>query len=243
MNEPPSNNSSQEEATKLPSISESFERYDLTGDKVGKWTVSARQRLVDFIHRVIKFGRSAKDTKLPGTDESLGEKAANIPGKGVTFLEASIEKTSVDNQLKTSQTETEFFKQELIKEQIAKLKVERRGQQLANLEREIEIQERIKEITNGRTDVNITWDEDEPIVIVGNVEGLQPYQQKEPETIESLDISVRVLNLLNKIGIRYISDLQQCSADELLCQKGFGIATLNEVRDALSHADCKLRDD
>ena len=143
-----------ESHSKMPHNSQSFERYDLTGNRIRMWTIAARRALASTFRRLVRIGNVASETQLPGTEEKLGDKAVKVPGKGVEFLEAHIEKAPIENQLKSAQTQTEFLKQELIREQIDNTREDTRAKKLNNAAREVEIRERLEEITIGKTIAN-----------------------------------------------------------------------------------------
>lgn len=147
-----------------------FQRVDLTGSRIRRWTTRARETLASALQRIVDGIKRGGDTQLPGSDETIERTIKRAPAKGVKFIESKLDQTNVENQLKSAQAETEFLKQELLREQVAKTQAETRGQQLSNVERELEIRSRIAEITDGRTDIQLVWDDDEsPILIVGNL--------------------------------------------------------------------------
>ncbi len=157
-------------------LSESYERYDLTGSRIRRWTVKAREKLMVSLRCLKVAGKRAATEELPGADGTLVEKAKTAPGKGVEFLEGKLEQVPVENRLKSAQTETEFLKQELLRTQIAntaadtaKKAAETKGQELDNVQKEIEIRERIAEITSGKTEIHVLEFGDSKSVVFGNI--------------------------------------------------------------------------
>ena len=112
---------------------------------------------------------------MPGSTGTLAEKAKTAAGKGLEFLEARIEQAPIENQLKSAQTETEFLRQELLRLEIAKTAAETKGQELDNVTKQLDIQQRIEEITSGRTDIHVITDGEVTRVIFGNL----PDQKKD----------------------------------------------------------------
>ena len=147
----------------------SLARFDLSGNRIRRWTIRARDKLVSALRRVLAFAKRGAETQLPGSSGSLGDKGKTLPGRTVEFLESAIEKTPIENQLKSAQTETEFLKQELIRQQIAKTAAETKGQQLDNVTKELEIRDRIQQIVAGRTEIHVFEDGEATIIVFGNL--------------------------------------------------------------------------
>jgi len=224
-------------------ISESYERYDLTGHTIRRWTVKARSKLIQSLRRVFAWRKKAGEAQLPGTDETLGRKVSHLPGKGIEFFEAHIEKSAIENQLKASQTETEFLKQELLREQIAKTRAETEGQKLNTLARQIELQEMIREVIAGKTGIRVISQGEKEIVVVGNLPPLpseinDDFANEEPSS--HLRLSPRTKKRLRKHGITALQQLAACSRSELLAMSGIGPKTLKEIEDALQHYGISL---
>lgn len=154
-----------------------FRRFDLTGQRIKHWTVDARHRLVKRFRRLFEFIRSQGDKPLPGADQTIAEAAKDAPASYVKFIKSKLEESAIDNRLKEQQAETEFLQQELLREQARMTRAQTRGQQLDNIQLEIEIRQRLAEITKGRGDVSFISGEDGPVVIIGNLpvaaEGLE----------------------------------------------------------------------
>lgn len=150
-------------------VSKNLERYDLTGNRIRQWTMRAREMLVNSFRRVLAFGVSVGSRQLPGSDSTIGDKVKTAPGMGLNFLESQIEKTPIENQLKSAQTETEYLKQELLRQQIEQTAAQTRGQQLDNVAKELEIQQRILEITDGKTGIRFIDSSDRKGIVFGNL--------------------------------------------------------------------------
>jgi len=161
-------NDPKDKATKR--LTESYSHYELSGSRIRRWTENAKAAFVSTLRRILAAFGHVADKQLPGTDSTLQDKLQKAPGKGIQFLEARLDQTSIDNQLKASQTETEFLRQELLRQQIAKTAAETKGQQLDNVTKTIAIQERIRELTAGRTDIRIVENEDSTSIIFGNLD-------------------------------------------------------------------------
>ena len=238
--------------TELTAQTDSFERYDLTGSKIKKWTENKRKWLGDCVDKVFAFCSNTADKTLPGNDETIKEKTVKLPGKGAEFLESKLDQIPIENQLKLAQTETEFLKQEKIREEIKKTREERKELQLSNIERQLLVAKRIDEITEGKTNYHITWENGEPTVIFGNIPGFQPTELSEVDeekesfkklsSFEPLSISTRTKNLLIKHDINCVADLLQISVNQLLTLRGIGAKTYYEIRDALGELGYELRD-
>jgi hypothetical protein len=229
----------------LRPISESFERYDLTGYAIKRWTTAARTKLVSVLRRVLALGKKVGETKLPGTSEKLSKKGKKLPGKILEFIESQIEKTTIENQLKASQTETEFLKQELLREQIMKTRVETRGQEFDNLSRVIEIQKNIRELTAGRTDVHVITEAEKEIVVFGNLKPSGVGRDTsilQNELVSVLDLSKRSKNYLIKAGIVTIKQLINYSKMDLITIKGIGKRAVEEIVEVLRTRGLSLRD-
>ena len=223
--------------------STSLERYDLTGNIITRWTILARKRLSALLAKTFQFSRKASDTQLPGHEESVGEKAKKLPAKGIDFIESHIDKTTVDNQLKASQTETEFLKQELIRQQIVKAKAEAKTQHLENISRQLEIQSRIEELTSGKTDVRIVWEEDEPVVLIANLPDIPATDGAFPIhklTIYDMGLSQRIVAALESADLHTIGDLIQLDRASLLRISGIGEKLADVIEFQLSKLGFKL---
>ncbi|MEE8450449.1 MAG: DNA-directed RNA polymerase subunit alpha C-terminal domain-containing protein [Thermoguttaceae bacterium] len=230
--------------------SRSLERYDLTGHKIRGWTVRARGRLAALFGRLVHFGRRAAATTLPGSEQPVGDKAKKLPAKGLDFVEAQIDKTGVENQLKIAQTETEFYEQELLREQItkaraetAKIESETKGQHLDNLARQLEIQERIAEITEGKTDVRIVSNDGEPAIVFGNIPALEDFRDQpeiSPYPIRNLGLPMRATEALIETGVERADDLCGMTRAELLALNGIGPKTADLVELKLSELGMQL---
>ena len=61
--------------------------------------------------------------------------------------------------------------------------------------------------------------------------------------IADLNLSVRARKCMIRLGINTIGDLVRRTGDELLECKNFGVTSLNEVREKLTHQALKLRGD
>lgn len=178
-----------EKTTKQPkpekTESTSLERYDVSGKKIGRWTVHVRQLFLVKLTQVLSFGKRAADAKLPGSKDSSLKDA---PAKAVDFVEARLEETSIQNQLNTALTESEHLNQELLRKEIKLREAETRSVQLDNLEKELRIRERIQELTAGRTDIHVIEEESGPAIIFGNLPNAKPHQlptrTAEPGAIE-----------------------------------------------------------
>ncbi len=221
--------------------SESFERYDLTGNKIRRWTIAAREKLASGLRALFRFSRAAADAKLPGTDETLGAKGRTLPGKGIEFLEAHVEKAPIENQLKVAQTETEYLKQELLREEIRNKRADTRGKQLANAEREIELQSRLKQLIHGRARSYLLNDGDEPIVVIGSLsvsDHALPHTDTVP--IRDLGLGGRATRQLESAGIVTVSNLLQHSRESLLEMRGIGPKTVDIIEHLLRDRGLRL---
>jgi len=226
-------------------LSESFERYDLTGYAIKRWTTTARTKLVGVMRRVLALGKKASETKLPGTSEKLSKKAKKLPGKSLEFVESQIEKTTIENRLKTSQTESEFLKQELLRQQIRKTSAETRGQELDNLSHMIEIRRNIRALTTGKTDINVITEGEKEIVVFGNLTHSDvgsDTSTSQDEWISVLDISKRSKNSLIKAGIVTIEQLINYNKTDLIAIEGIGKRTVEEIVKVLQARGFSLRD-
>jgi DNA-directed RNA polymerase alpha subunit len=229
----------------LERLSESFERYDLTGYAIKRWSTAARTKLIGVLRRVFALGKKVGETKLPGTSEKLSKKAKELPGKTLEFIESQIEKTPIENQLKASQTETEFLKQELLREQIMKTHAETRGQELDNLSRMIEIQDNIRELTAGKTDVHVITQGEKEILLFGNLKlsGVgSDTTILQDELVSVLDLSKRSKNYLIKGGIVTVNQLINYTKMDLITIKGIGKRTVEEIVEALQGRGLSLRE-
>lgn len=243
MKNPDSYHHSEEPSDQQIAPSKSFERYDVTGNRIGKWTLAARANLAAAVSQVFRFGKMASKIQLPGTNEELGEKVQNLPGKGVEFLEAQIDKAPIENQLKSAQTQTEFLRQELLREQIANTREDTRGKRLSNAERELELRERLLEITQGKTDVHLVTDGDNEIVIIGSLPNLTEFSSDASAVmIGELGLSTRTMNVLVNAGIESSSDLQDLGCTGILAIEGIGEKALAAIKTALAAHSIALGD-
>ncbi len=214
--------------------SKSFERYDLTGHRIRRWTVSVRERLFSTLRKFLDYSKKAAKQELPGTSETLEEKGRKLPGRTIQFIENSIDKTSVENQLKIQQTETEFFRQELLKMQISKTRAETETQNLENVSRKLEICKRIKEITEGKTDIHFMVDEDVRKIIFGTLPlELDSSYVNLSASISRLGLSKRIESNLTNGGIICIQQLVNRSKTELLKIDGIGRQSVKEIEISL----------
>jgi DNA-directed RNA polymerase subunit alpha len=63
------------------------------------------------------------------------------------------------------------------------------------------------------------------------------------ETISDLKLTMRSMHTMNRLGITTIDQLCEKTADELLAVYGFGVSSLQEVRESLERHGRKLKDD
>ena len=61
--------------------------------------------------------------------------------------------------------------------------------------------------------------------------------------ISELNLSVRARKCMARLGLTTIGELVRRTGDDLLECKNFGVTSLNEVRDRLTHYSLKLRGD
>lgn len=227
----------------IPVPSKSFERYDLTGNRIRKWTIATRRALVSTMRRIFRFGKAASQTQLPGSDEELGDKVKNIPGKGVEFLEAQIEKTPIENQLKAAQSQTEYLKQELLREQIANMREDTRGKKLNNATRELEIRERLHEIIQGKTGIHSITDGEKEIVVIGSIPTLNELNSDDNcDPITRLGLSNRTTNCLTASGVVSVADLLALGRSRMLSLHGIGLKAIAEIEEALRLRGLDLTD-
>ena len=61
--------------------------------------------------------------------------------------------------------------------------------------------------------------------------------------IADLNLSVRARKCMVRLGLNTIGELIRKTGDDLLESKNFGVTSLNEVREKLTHMSLKLRGD
>ena len=141
---------SEEQQPHPETVTQSFDRYDLTGSSITHWTTNARARLVDAIRRITS---TSDEVDLDSIIELLDSR----------------DEAPVQKQLEHSLTETEFLKQELLRQQINEAKARARGQQLDNAAKEIEIRHRLQDLTQGRADIHFVQGPDGIMVVIGKL--------------------------------------------------------------------------
>lgn len=219
--------------------SKSLDCFELTGKKVPKWTERNFRRLTNLLDRMFFWRKK----RLPGNDESVGKKLADLPGKGLDLVAAKADIVTAEVKLKQAQAETEFVKQELIRQQAAMARVEAQHKKLDVLSRQMEILEQINEITQGRTDCRIEWHEDNPRVIIANLPTPASGADSPRELpIEDLQISKRFLEPLIEEGIETAEQLSKLNREELIEINGLGAKAVEQIEKQLAAVGFKLPD-
>ena len=77
-----------------------------------------------------------------------------------------------------------------------------------------------------------------------DIDSLSPDEQALLERpISDLNLSVRARKCMVRLGLNTIGELIRRTGDDLLESKNFGVTSLNEVREKLTHYNLKLRGD
>lgn len=210
--------------------------------RIRRWTLSARNTLVATIRRILRFGKAASETQLPGMEDKLGKQVQKFPGKAIELLQAGMDNAPIENKLKSAKTETEFLKQELLREQIANTREGTRGMRLCNAARESEIRKRLSEITDAKRDINTTTDGQNEVVIVGSLPNLIEDRSGNREHIGALDLTGRITKCLGYARITEVDELYSLGRKRILAIKGIGRKALAEIESALARRGIRLDD-
>lgn len=227
-----------------------YERYDLTGYWITRWTAAARKKLVGFLRRVVSGGRRVADTELPGTGETVGEKSAGVPGKVAEHFEGRLDKVSIENQLSLAQTEKEFANAELLRQQARKTGAEADRLEIENDEARAAVARertrqailaKIQSLIADRSPVIISGLDGEERVIFGNVPLLK-YEPEEAPSVADLGLSSRTCRCLESAGIVSVSKLLCLSYTQVSAVGGIGPKSLGEIQSMLAERELRLCD-
>ena len=127
-------------------------RIDLTGRRIRQWTVAKRAKLVRLIRSTLK--RLADVPVDPETQETTGEKAKKLTSKGLRNVEARLDQQHIENRLKLEQIQKTYQEREYwrvkrlrAEAETRKIHAEAEGQELDNIEKRIDLFERLGNIT------------------------------------------------------------------------------------------------
>lgn len=139
-----------------------LDRFDLTGRSIKKWRVPMVKALLSKCKEL--FGRlnDASATPLPGADESIKEQAKKSPGKLQNLANAKLEEAPVQNELRIAQTEKAYAEAELAR-------ATARREHVETAHREIDLYERLAELTKGKPLPRIVDQNGKEILIVADV--------------------------------------------------------------------------
>lgn len=216
-----------------------LERFDLTGRRISRWTVRSCRRLSMLVGSIFRRIIAYRD---PASQESVGEKIQENLVKTLDHVGAKLDEPTIENQLRVSQTEAEFAKCELTRVDAQKRRAEVQSVVLANLERQLAIAERIKELTDGKTDLHIRIVGEVTEVLVASIPSVtERIPDETPLLVEDLCLNLKTETALKSHGVQTVSDLVEMTSSDVLSITGIGPKFCSHIDDRLADVGLRLK--